>query len=147
MKLSEARKILAAFEKSHSKRCLSLEDMSRLTGYYPDVLGEYFAYFDPMASLDSSFNLKVLEEPVREYISGLEERAAKRPKRIIVTKRTLKEFPTIGDFVYKKMTGAGGLVDPSSSLSDEDLMILHKLVENEVANRKKERRKARSKKK
>ena len=37
----------------------------------------------------------------------------------------------------KKMTNVGGLVDTSMVLSDEDLHILEKLIQNEMAKRKK----------
>ena len=37
----------------------------------------------------------------------------------------------------KKMTNVGGLVDTSASLSDEDLYLLERLIQNEIARRKK----------
>lgn len=147
MNITEARKILSVIEKNRSRRFLSLDDLSRLSGYYPDVLGEYLSYFDPTVMIDASFNVKGLEGPLKEYIVELEKKNASKPKRIVVTKKTLKEYSSIGDFLYKKMTGAGGLVDTSTILSDEDLMVLHKMVDTEIEDRRKAKRKARRKKK
>ena len=60
----------------------------------------------------------------------------KKEKRVVVTKKELRAYPTIGDFVYAKFASIGGLIDRTSPLSDEDLHILQKLVAQEIAARK-----------
>jgi hypothetical protein len=142
MNKTECRKVLSVLSKNKSRKFISIGDISSWTGFYPDVVGEYFSYFNPMASLDSSFNCKDVEEDIKQYLDKLEAKTPNK-KRNVVTKKTLSEYSSISDFVYKKMTYRGGLVDPSGALTDEDLAILRKLVLLETERRKKERRKAR----
>lgn len=134
---TEAEKILRALEKS-KRKYLTLEDLSRIVGLYPDQLGEYFSYFDPLASLDPSFNCRSAQGALTEYVNGLEAKPKKQ--RIVVGKKMAAEYTSINDFVYKKMTGAGGLVDPSASLNDIDLKILNRLVKEEIESRKPKKR-------
>jgi hypothetical protein len=142
MNKTECRKILSVLSKNKSRKFISIDDISSWTGFYPDVVGEYFSFFNPMASLDPSFNCKDVEGDIQNYLDKLEARSTTQ-KKTVVTKKTLSEYSSISDFVYKKMTYRGGLVDPSGALNDEDLAILKKLVLLETERRKKERRKAR----
>lgn len=144
MNITEARKTLSAIAKN-KPQIMSLNDLSFATGYYPEVLGEYLSYFDPTVMIDASFNVKSLEKPLKEYVLDLETKNATKPKRFVVRKKTLREYSSIGDFLLKKMTGEGGLVDVTTVLSDEDLMVLRKMVENEIEERKKAKRRARKK--
>ena len=60
-----------------------------------------------------------------------------KPKRVMVSKKELAQYSSIPDFVMKKMTNVGGLVDTSMKLTDEDLHVLEELVQNEINRRKK----------
>jgi hypothetical protein len=137
-KVSHLERILSCLKKS-SRKYLSLEALSRLVGLYPDVLGDELSYFEPMIRMDPSLNMKDLIPTLENYIAS--EKAKKvgeeKPKRQVARKKEIAEYPNIATFVYQKMTGAGGLVDPSLTLSDHDLHVLQKLVSREVSARKK----------
>ena len=137
MNKTQCRRVLAAFRAHSSKKYISLDDMSRWTGFYVDVLTDYFSYFDPMCALNQFFNCKDLEQPIAEYLEKLEAETPKTPRKPAVRNKELSKYKSIHDFAYKKMTYGGGLVDPSGRLSDEDLAILAKLVEREEKRRKK----------
>lgn len=70
-----------------------------------------------------------------------------KKKRIVVRKKALLAYPSIGEFVYDKFASIGGLIDRSTTLSDVDLRILKKLVLKEIAERKPKKKAVKKKKK
>jgi len=120
-----------------------LDMLSRMVGLYSDVLADDLEYFAPLIRMDSTLNMKDLVPQLQAFIAQEESVKAQEPKvkRVVATKKELSQYPNISSFVYAKMTSAGGLVDPSNRLSDEDLHVLKKLVDREVTKRKKEAKK------
>jgi len=144
-KISDIKRIVGAMKRS-SQKVITLDKLSRLVGLYADVLSDNLVYFDPMIKFDPSINIRNFLPAMEEYIAPvLPKDATPKAKRIVVTKRELSEYVSIPDFVIKKMTSIGGLVDPTVSFSDEDLKILQKLVNAEIAKRKKAAKKHRKK--
>lgn len=139
--LLNLKKVSSYLKKENKRKYISLEMISNAIGIYPDVLADDLAFLNPILMMDPSFNIKDLYEPLLEAIYQ-EENKTKDPKakRDIVHKKELKEYKSISDFVYKKFTNAGGLVDSSITLSDHDLMVLKKLVEKENSDRRKAKR-------
>ena len=135
---AEVKRILGALRRS-KKKFVTLEALSRLVGLYPDVLAETLAYFEPMIRMDPSINTRDLVPAFEEYLKEPMKPVASnpKPKKIAISKKELAEYSSIADFVYKKMTNVGGLVDTSKKLSDEELRILEKLVQRETQKRRK----------
>jgi hypothetical protein len=135
---AEVKRILGALRRS-KKKFVTLEALSRLVGLYPDVLAETLAYFEPMIRMDPSINTRDLVPALEEYLKEPMKPVASnpKPKKIAISKKELAEYSSIADFVYKKMTNVGGLVDTSKKLSDEELRILEKLVQRETQRRRK----------
>ena len=135
---AEVKRILGALRRS-KKKFVTLEALSRLVGLYPDVLAETLAYFEPMIRMDPSINTRDLVPALEEYLKEPMKPVASnpKPKKIAISKKELAEYSSIADFVYKKMTNVGGLVDTSKKLSDEELRILEKLVQRETQKRRK----------
>ncbi len=128
----QAQRIAAALRKG-KKKVITLDSLSRLVGLYPDVLGEQLVYFSPMILMDPSVNCKELLPQIEEYVKSFEPvKKEKAPSSPAVKKKDVSEYKGVNDFVYKKMTSAGGLVDRSSRLSEKDLKILHRLVNAEL---------------
>ncbi len=128
----QAQRIAAALRKG-KKKVITLDSLSRLVGLYPDVLGEQLIYFSPMILMDPSINCKELLPQIEEYVKSFEPaKKEKTPASPTVKKKDVSEYKGVNDFVYKKMTSAGGLVDRSSRLSEKDLKILHRLVNAEL---------------
>lgn len=141
------KRILQAVKKS-KRKYLPLANLSRLMGVYPDVLSDALVYFEPMIKLDESINVVSLVPMMEKYCEPEPlPPDVEKAKRVVVSKKEISQYASIGDFVYKKFTNVGGLVDMSTRLSDEDLKILSKLVETEIESRKpKKKAKRRSKK-
>ena len=138
---AEVKRILGALKRS-KKKFVTLEALSRLVGLYPDVLGDTLSYFEPMIRMDPSINTRDLVPALQAYVAEpIKPVDPSKPKRVTVSKKDLAAYSSINDFVYKKMTNVGGLVDTSMVLTDEDLRILEKLVQFEIARRKKKDRK------
>ena len=136
---AEVKRILGALKRS-KKKVISLDALSRLAGLYPDVLGNTLAYFDPMILMDASINVRDLVPAMEEYVNhGSSPLSPKKPreKKETISKKELASYASVTDFVYKKMTTVGGLVDPSYALSDHDLRVLAKLIVKEESRRKK----------
>lgn len=134
---AEVKRILGGLKRS-KKKVVSLENLSRVVGLYPDVLADTLAYFEPMIRMDESINIRDLEPSLHAYVAEpMKPVAADKPKRVVVSRKELSRYSSIPDFVYKKMTNVGGLVDTAATLTDEDLLVLDKLVQNEIKRRKK----------
>lgn len=133
---TDVRRILGVLKRS-KRKVVRLDSLSRQTGLYPDVLGEKLRYFEPLIMLDENINCRELIPAMEEYLDtpvdggkrGLE-------KNKPIRKKDLEEFASVTDFVYKRLTTVGGLVDPSIRLSDEELAILKRLIEIEQKKRK-----------
>ncbi len=121
--------------KNYKKKYLTSEQLSKHIGIYPEIISSELSYFEPMLAMDPSFNLKDLMPQIEEYIASIE--SSKEKIKHFEAKKESKNYSGVTDFVYKKMTVVGGLVDKSIVLSDEDLKVLRKLVNEELISRKK----------
>ena len=141
----QAQRIAAALRKG-KKKVITLDALSRLVGLYPDVLGEQLLYFSPMILMDPTVNCKDLLPQIEEYVKSFESpQKEKVPSSPKVKKKEVDEFKGVNDFVYQKMTSAGGLVDRSSRLSEKDLKILHRLVNAELKSIREQAKKSKTK--
>lgn len=129
-----AKKYLSSI-KNYKKKYLTSETLSRINGIYPEIISSELSYFEPMLAMDPSYNLKDLIPQIEDYIASLE--TSKEKVKHFEAKKESKKYNGVTDFIYKKMTVVNGLVDKSIVLSDEDLKVLRKLVNEELANRKK----------
>ena len=136
--ITTLKKYLVSLSKIKAKY-VTADRLSRVVGVYPEIINENLSYFEPTLMLDNSFNLLELIPDIKKYINDEEEKkaATKLVKKEIVTKRDLEEYDSIPDFLYKKMTNGLGLIDRQANLSDKDLRTLKRLVNKELAGRKK----------
>ena len=133
---AQVRKIVSALKKSKQKY-IPVSRLSKLVGVYPDVLTDTLVYFEPMIRLDQSINTRDFLDAMEAYLAPAPKKEGEvKAKRVVITKKKLLAYPTIGDFVYAKFASIGGLIDRTSTLSDADLRILKKLVAKEIADRK-----------
>ena len=134
-KVSEVKKYLNAIIKLN-KKYVTTERLSKVVGVYPDVITDTLCYFEPTLAMDYEYNLMELVPTLKQYVIDKEENRTLTPKVDVVRKKDLKEYESINDFIYKKMTSVGGLLDRNIVLSDRDLRELKKLISEEQANRK-----------
>ena len=140
-KKSDIKRVVGALKRS-SQKYVPLEKLAHLVGLYADVLSDELVYFDPMIRFDPTVNTRNLLAAMEQFLGPeTPKEAVAKPKRIVVTSKELNDYVSISDFVFKKMTSVGGLVDTASNLSDQDLAILKKLVDKEVTARKKAKHK------
>lgn len=139
--VSNLKKYLSAMAKI-KKKYITAERLSKVVGVYPEIINENLSYFDPMINMDYEYNLLELVPQIKEYIEKVEEEKAKAktPKleRAPIRKQDFTKYDGIGDFIYQKMT-IGGMLDKYMNLTDADLKILKKLIQEELANRKKKK--------
>lgn len=120
---------------SIKKKYVTLDYLSKKVGRYPEVLAGDLAFFDPMITLDTEYNVKDLLPFIESYINEQEEKERlskeKKEKPVVIKKSQLSGYKSVSDFVYKKMT-IGGIVDKNYSFSEVDLKILKRLVNEEL---------------
>ena len=134
-KVSEIKKYLNGLL-SIKKKYVTSERLSRVIGHYPEDINETLSYFEPTIKMDPDFNLLELVPAMKQFIIDQEENKAPLVRSESIRKKDLERYESINDFVYKKMTSVGGLLDRNIVLSDQDLRVLKKLITEEQANRK-----------
>ena len=135
-KLSDVRKYLNAIIKMN-KKYVTTERLSRVVGVYPEVINETLTYFEPMLAMDPDFNLLELVPALKKFVNDKEEEKNNTfIKKPAIKKNDWEQFDSVSDFIYKRMTFTGGLLDRNVVLSDKDLKILTRLITEEQQNRK-----------
>ena len=134
-KVSDIKKYLYGITKLNKKYVTS-ERLSRVVGIYPEIINDQLSYFEPMLKMDPEFNLMELVPALKQYVIDQEENRTLIAKKPAIKKKDLEKYESINDFIYKKMTSVGGLLDRNIVLSDTDLRVLKKLIAEEQANRK-----------
>ena len=136
-KLSEVKKYLNAIIKMN-KKYVTTERLSKVVGIYPEIINEQLSYFEPTLMMDPEYNLMELVPTLKKYVvEKEEEKSSTLIKKPAIKKQTLEQYDSVSDFIYKKMTLVGGLLDRNVVLSDTDLRILKKLIVEEQQARKK----------
>lgn len=144
--ITRARKLSSSIKKI-KKKYISLEMLSKYVGVYSDVLGQELAYFEPMILMDPSINLATLPEKLDKYADELEAQKEPAPKKVVVRSQELEEYKNTSDYIYRHLTGAGGLFYPSYKMNEKELRTLNKLIERDLLEfvPKKKKRKTKSK--
>ena len=134
-KASDIKKYLNGLLKLN-KKYVTCERLSKYVGVYPEIIANHLLYFEPTLKMDPEFNLMELIPTLKKYLNDLEENKTLIKKQHAIRKRDLEQYESINDFVYKKMTSVGGLLDRNIVLSDDDLRVLKKLISEEQNLRK-----------
>jgi hypothetical protein len=112
---------------------VTAEMLATTIGIYPDVINEALSLFNPVVTLDVTFNLKELIPQLEGFLQSDKPRTTKRNRS---QKMQDKAYATIADFVYEKMTIAG-IVDKDIRLTDQELRLAKRLITAELKSRKK----------
>lgn len=136
-KLVEVKKYLNAIVKLN-KKYVTAERLSKVVGIYPEIINEQLSFFEPTLMMDPEYNLMELVPSLKKFvIDKEEEKSSTLIKKPAIKKQTLQQYDSVSDFIYKRMTLVGGLLDRNVVLSDTDLRVLKKLIVEEQQNRKK----------
>ncbi len=123
--------------KKIKRKVVTSEMLANTIGVYPEIIDEHLTYFEPLIVMDPNFNLLNILPQLEKYLEDLEKDKPQFPTQEYATKKRVEEYESIIDFLYRKMTLPGGLLDRKATLSDVDLKILKKLVHEEELRRKK----------
>src|SRR5574344_795541 len=116
--------------KGSNKKVLTCDQLSKLCGEKSSVLREAFVEFEPLINFDSNFNLKELLPTLLIEEEKLDKIPVK--KRNVIKKKDYELYGGFMDYVYKKMTIAGGMLDLGYNLKKEDIKIIKKLLTEET---------------
>ena len=140
-KTSDIKKYLNAILKLN-KKYVTTERLSKVVGVYPEIINDHLSYFEPMLAMDPEYNLMELVPTLKKFLVDKEEnRNNNLVRNPSIYKKDLVQYESINDFIYKKMTSVGGLLDRNIVLSDQDLRMLKKLISEEQAFRKQNKKK------
>lgn len=114
------------------------EKLSAQIGVYPEKINSDLSYFNPIITMDYTFNLLELIPDMEEFVNDDSNKKEVKIVKDVVTKKKLSEYDSITDFIYKKMS-IGGMVNKNAELSDADLRTLKRLIMQETQNRKKKK--------
>ena len=134
-KVNEIKKYLNGLTKLNKKYVTS-ERLSKVVGIYPEIINEQLSYFEPLLKMDPEYNLMELIPTLKKFVIDREENKTLISKKPAIKKQELEQYESINDFIYKKMTSVGGLLDYNIVLTDRDLRILKKLITDEQNKRK-----------
>ena len=135
-KLSDVKKYLNAIIKMN-KKYITTERLSKVVGVYPEIINETLSYFEPMLAMDPDYNLLELVPTLKKYVVDKEEeKNVNVIRKPAIKKNDWEQFDSVSDFIYKRMTFTGGLLDRNVVLSDKDLKILKRLITEEQQARK-----------
>ena len=135
--VTTVKKYLSAITRIKAKY-ITAERLSKEVGIYPEKIAEELSYFEPMLTMDYSYNLLALVPEMKKFVSDDSNKKEVKQVEEVVTKKKLAQNSSINDFVYKKLTIPGsGLIDRNAYLSDADLRALKRLISEEQERRKK----------
>jgi hypothetical protein len=124
--------------KGSKSKYLTAEMLSHQIGYLPETIQEAAAYFNPMAMMDYSFDLKELLPDLETFLKSAGQSVSKK-KPAETVKKPLP-YNNVTEFVYDKMT-FDGIVDKSHVLPDSDLRMIKRLATEELRLRRLSRKK------
>jgi hypothetical protein len=127
--MASYRKICEAIKNSKSKY-VTAESLALEVGLFPEKISDLVSIFDPLASIDFSFDLRKILSALDLFANGgrSEKKAKTQPKN-------KTPYELLNDFVYEKMTFSG-VLDKSVILTDKDLRQIRVLAMNEIKARK-----------
>lgn len=128
------RKYVSAIKKAKQKH-LTVDMLSRIVGVYPEIIAQGISYFEPMIILNGDLNIRDVLPLMETYIDESHSGSENPVKRIVITKKEVHGYDSVQDFVYTKMTNAG-LIDKNAILSEADLKLLRKLINEQLAKSK-----------
>lgn len=135
-KLNDVKKYLNAIVKMN-KKYITSERLSKVVGVYPEIINEQLSFFEPTLMMDPEFNLMELVPTLKKFVNEKEEaKTSTLVKKPVIKKQMLEQYDSVSDFIYKRMTLVGGLLDRNVVLSDTDLRVLKKLITEEQQARK-----------
>ena len=141
--ISRLMRIKSTLEKKQ-KKYVTLDMLSRYVGLYSDVVADELVYFEPMVKIDTSMNMMDVLPLIQDYLAQVDEtnkeNREKKPRRQAVRKKELLKYSSVGDFVYQKMAGPGGLIAPSATFTDHHIHVFARLATQDISirtNRKK----------
>jgi hypothetical protein len=115
-----------------SQKYVTSEMLAQSIGIYADVINDALSLFNPVVTLDVTFNLLEILPLLATHLGSNKSVRQKNHR----SSSTILPYDSFSDFVYQKMTMAG-IVDKSLQLSEKDLKLAKKLIQNELKVRKK----------
>jgi hypothetical protein len=115
-----------------SQKYVTSEMLAQSIGIYADVINDALSLFNPVVTLDVTFNLLELLPLLATHLGSNKSVRQKNHR----SASSILPYDSFTEFVYQKMTMAG-IVDKSLQLSDKDLKIAKKLILNELKSRNK----------
>ena len=136
-KITDLRKYLIGINKTKKKHVTS-EMLSKEVGIYPEVINDTLSYFEPILKMDPDYNLVDLVPEIKNFILHKEEEHEIANQNRAKANKDSVKYTSIIDFVYKKLSAGGGMINRNAVLPEEDLYALKKVVQKEINKKKRD---------
>lgn len=118
--------------KVNRQKYVTADSLSSEIGILPERIQDICASFNPLVTIDFSFNLKDLLPEIEKVLQAKEKRII---KKTIAIKKDVSNYQRLIDFVYDKMTFQG-MLDKSIILEDRDLREIRTIASDELKLRR-----------
>ena len=118
--------------KVNRQKYVTADSLSSEIGILPERIQDICASFNPLVTIDFSFNLKDLLPEIEKVLQAKEKRIVKKTATI---KKDVSNYQRLIDFVYDKMTFQG-MLDKSIILEDRDLREIRTIASDELKLRR-----------
>lgn len=117
---------------THKAKYVTAESLSREIGVLPEKIQQLCATFNPLVTIDFSFNLKELIPDIDKHLTSKVKKAV---KKTVAIKKEVGSYQRLIDFVYDKMTFEG-MLDKSIVLEDRELREIKAIASEELRVRR-----------
>lgn len=121
--------------KNSKRKVVTVDEVSKKTGEKSDLIRDNLIAFNPLINFDLNYDLHGILNDLENCLASFELEPVK--KRMVVRSSEVDKYKSLLDYIYKKMTIAGGMLDLGYKLNKKDIKMLKKLLKRDEDNLKK----------
>src|SRR5574344_1105684 len=115
--------------KSSKRKVVTVDEVSKKTGEKSDFIRDNLVSFNPLINFDLNYDLHGILTDLENCLLEFESEPIK--KRMSIRSSEVDKYKNMLDYVYKKMTIAGGMLDLCYKLNKKDIKIIKKLLKKD----------------
>lgn len=118
--------------KNSKRKVVTVDEVSKKTGKKSDLIRDNLVAFNPLINFDLNYDLHGILTDLENSLVEFEHEPIK--KRMSIKSIEVDKYKGILDYIYKKMTVAGGILDLGYKLNKKDIKLIKKLLKKDEEN-------------
>lgn len=118
--------------KNSKRKVVTVDEVSKKTGKKSDLIRDNLVAFNPLINFDLNYDLHGILTDLENSLVEFEREPIK--KRMSIKSIEVDKYKGILDYIYKKMTVAGGILDLGYKLNKKDIKLIKKLLKKDEEN-------------